>query len=839
MFAPAESSLPLNLPLQSASAIHNEGTSQHHRSFSGSSTVPDNSNPNGLAQPTQKQLNSRSCVTCRRRKVRCNKRNPCSNCTKAGIECIFPAPGRAPRRPKRPQDAELLSRLRRLESVIEQIREKKGNDASPPRQPQGTDTSVANGNYEQPKQQDATATENETRETNRGEEICPYMFEPPDPRVVKPHNIGNEFGRLVIDEGRSRYVNNRFWASLGDEIEEMQDILDPSSSDEDDYPSPSSSANSTGHDGFLMGFYSLSHSLRGYHPSPEQISVLWNVYLENIAPLISILHKPTLKKLFDGPAQNPNLLDKNSEALLFTIYFVSIISMPSEHCQYFLGDTRDVLVSRYRFAVEQALAKANLLNTQNLLLLQAAVIFLIGVRREDDTKFVWAMAAVVLRLAQGLGLHRDGTNFGLKPFETEMRRRLWWQICLLDTRASEDHGTDPQINELMYDTRLPLNIDDEDISPDMQESPTEREGATEMTFSLIRFEITAALRRASYRCPSGRFRFGSAQPPIKACGNIIHIVNRRIEERYIKHCDMNVPIYWVSATVARLILAKLWLIVHHPMTQQDRNANISQGLRENLFLTSIEVVEFARLLETHEHTSKWGWLFRTNMQWYCVAFVLSELCVRRPCSVTDRAWHVVNSVYNVWEEQAKHKKGMLWRPLSRLMKRAAAIREKQQQEMRAQFGSSSTVSEHPLSLPAHAGQTSVDPRLPQFLPQMKLDLDVPAPVAAPVPPEEISSGQLDMSFGEIDLTRGTMGVISDLFPHTDWLAMDPTSEPPSAGADMLGIPNTSTTSVERQQDMSTPQLNWEEWDRVMRDFQMDLQRTETDQPSGNVSDWLA
>lgn len=813
---------------------------RQHRSSSGSFTVPDNSNPNAASQHTQKQLNPRSCVTCRRRKVRCNKRTPCSNCTKAGIECVFPAPGRAPRKSKRPQDAELLSRLRRLEGVIEQIREKKEESVSPPRQPQAADTSLANKDYEQPKQQSTTVIGNGERESNGrpNEEIdCPYMFEPPDPKAVKPHNIGNEFGRLVIDEGRSRYVSNRLWASLGDEIEEMQDILDPSSSDEDDYPSPDSSTNSTGHDGFLLGFYSLSHSLRGYHPNPEYISVLWNVYLENVAPLITILHTPTLKKLFDGPAQNPNLLDKNSEALVFTVYFVSIISMTSENCQYLLGDSRDVLVSRYRFAVEQALAKANLLNTQNLMLLQAAVIFLIGVRREDDTKFVWAMTAVILRLAQGLGLHRDGTNFGLKPFETEMRRRLWWHVCLLDTRASEDHGTDVQIHERMYDTQLPLNINDEDISPDMKEPPTEREGATQMTFSLIRFEITAALRRVSYKCPTGKLPIGNAQPPIETCGNLIQVVNRRMEERYIKHCDMNVPIYWVCATVARLILAKLWLIIHHPMTRHDRKAHISQVSRENLFLTSIEVIEFSRLLETNEHTSKWGWLFRTNMQWHCIAFVLSELCVRPLCPITDRGWYVVNSVYSAWERQANHKKGMLWRPLSRLMKRAAAIRTKQQQEMRV--GPSSTVSDRSLSLPMQAGQTSVDPHLPQFLPQMKLDLDLPVPVPTPIPLEDTSSGQVGMSLGELDLTKGAMGAVNDLFPNPDWLAMDPTSEPPLSGAEMPGISNTSTTSIEHEQNLANSQLNWEEWDQVMRDFQMDLQRNETDQPLGKVSDWLA
>jgi hypothetical protein len=97
------------------------------------------------------------------------------------------------------------------------------------------------------------------------------------------------------------------------------------------------------------------------------------------------------------------------------------------------------------------------------MLLQAAVLFLTCIRQQDDTRFVWTMTAVVLHLAQGLGLHRDGSNFGLNPFETEMRRRLWWHICLLDMRSSEDHASDPQVYEAFYDTRLQLNINDDDI----------------------------------------------------------------------------------------------------------------------------------------------------------------------------------------------------------------------------------------------------------------------------------------------------------------------------------------------------------------------------------------
>jgi hypothetical protein len=91
--------------------------------------TPDSNNGSTSPKPPARSdsihsahLNQRSCVTCRRRKVRCDKIHPsCTNCNKAGIECIVPGPGRAKRKTRKPQDAELLARLKKLEGVIQSL----------------------------------------------------------------------------------------------------------------------------------------------------------------------------------------------------------------------------------------------------------------------------------------------------------------------------------------------------------------------------------------------------------------------------------------------------------------------------------------------------------------------------------------------------------------------------------------------------------------------------------------------------------------------------------------------------------------------------------------------
>ena len=71
-----------------------------------------------------------------------------------------------------------------------------------------------------------------------------------------------------------------------------------------------------------------------------------------------------------------------------------------------------------------------------------------------------------------MGLHRDGSHYGLHPVETEVRRRIWAQIRMLDLRTAEELGCEPTIVEGSYDTSLPIDIPDESLSQLERMTPT-------------------------------------------------------------------------------------------------------------------------------------------------------------------------------------------------------------------------------------------------------------------------------------------------------------------------------------------------------------------------------
>lgn len=309
---------------------------------------------------------------------------------------------------------------------------------------------------------------------------CPYANGKTNPNArgdtsvaidTSAEGLESRFGRLVVEKGRSRYINNSFWASLNNEVwqsrpvtqtpadfqqvEDLKTILIEPSDDEDDVNSPdSSNATFAGHQAFIFGYSSTNVDMRRLHPPEQQARQFWSTFKENVDTLMKVLHIPTFEPFFHKTVENLDTCSKGVEALLFVIYYGAVTSTPAEECLERWGEDRSTLLTRYRVGLEQGLARANFLYCDEVVVLQAFVTFLVLLRRNDDARKIWTLTGLAVRIAQTLGIHRDGSHFGLPPFEIEMRRRLWWQVCILDARSSEDHGCDPTIVEAQFDTKM-------------------------------------------------------------------------------------------------------------------------------------------------------------------------------------------------------------------------------------------------------------------------------------------------------------------------------------------------------------------------------------------------
>ena len=70
----------------------------------------------------------RSCIACRKRKIRCDRHHPCTYCTKIRVQCVYPTPEQ--RESRKLPDDDLLSRLERVESALVRLETTAANDGT-------------------------------------------------------------------------------------------------------------------------------------------------------------------------------------------------------------------------------------------------------------------------------------------------------------------------------------------------------------------------------------------------------------------------------------------------------------------------------------------------------------------------------------------------------------------------------------------------------------------------------------------------------------------------------------------------------------------------------------
>lgn len=355
---------------------------------------------------------------------------------------------------------------------------------------------------------------------------------------------------------------------------------------------------------------------------------------------------------------------------MFAIYYAAISSMEGEDVNLNFGTTKLELISKYCSGVEHALAKADFLNVPDLVLVQAFAIFLLPLNRHESPRFVWMMTGLLIRMSLALGLHRDGSCFErLSPYEIEMRRRVWRVVCALDVRPSEDQGTHHSITVGSFDAKMPLNINDEDITPDSKEFPPERDGLTDMSFARVWYRVTEiAMQMMAH---------GSVSPSLEEQSALLLEIYRSLEEGYLQYsAELNIT-YWVAVTVARLVMAKMTLFIYLPVLFTAPNENLSETLRTKLLVAAIEVAEYNHALNAEQECRHWRWMFQAYTHWHATVYLLLEM-PRRPWSpLVERAWIALHSPWLIPDQTRLSRNKRVWFPLQKLLSNAEKHRAKE------------------------------------------------------------------------------------------------------------------------------------------------------------------
>lgn len=283
------------------------------------------------------------------------------------------------------------------------------------------------------------------------------------------------------------------------------------------------------------------------------------------------------------------------------------------------------------------------------------------------------MDGLAIRIAHSLGLHRDGKRLGLPPFQSEIRRRLWWHLLTRDVRAGEDYGLENTSNLLLTsEVGLPANIDDADISPDMQQAPEPKVGWTAMTFSLIFIDLAKTAQKILTLAAS------SSSPPREEIRAQIIEEGKTRMENWLSHCNPVIPQHRFAQACCRFVFRKYGFITR---LQWDllRHTDPRAG-----FATEANLIEALDLifpmLNEDELLKKYAWASKIYPQYTITIYVLWHLCVRPEGPNVDRAWQAIETLFSGdMRDGLTSRLGIKPSVLTALMAKATLIRQRIQE----------------------------------------------------------------------------------------------------------------------------------------------------------------
>lgn len=432
--------------------------------------------------------------------------------------------------------------------------------------------------------------------------------------------------------------------------------------------------------GFVLSVGGKSSNTHA-HPPSETIHQLWHIFTENVDPLTKIVHVPSLQPAIQKATTDIEKVPRSLEALMFAIYAAAVISLKDKECERRLGESREKLLSRYISATKSALSRAKFMGTMSIVVLQAVVLHLFTVRNIYGPRTIWTLTGVAIRIAEGMGLHRDGAILGIPPFEAEIRRRIWWQLRMHDFRAAElgglakFRGFNPEENTC----EPPANINDDELYPGMVSPAISSSKLTDMILCVLRTEIMSYARRRATNLrkqdkDASRWDDLTSQSDQKTKDAFLEEIEELLESKYLRYCDPSQPLQQLTLLLGRSSLNIIRFQSHHPRRWASP-AQPPESERQSVWKASIALLEQYEIMQSDRRLQGFAWYIGYFLQWHVIIHVLDTLRAKPLMRDAEKTWRIVEATYENNPDVISNTKRPIHVAVGNLCLKAFAARE--------------------------------------------------------------------------------------------------------------------------------------------------------------------
>lgn len=385
-----------------------------------------------------------ACTECRRRKLKCDHRAPCTSCARRGDEasCTYQrfANGVEPERERRLQ-AE--ARLEHLERLVQDLAQNGGASAS--------------------------------HETN----ISPVAGQ-----QMERAEFGMDAKDLVSKE--PVFNGSTHWSAMLADIEGLRSAIIPSEAAaiDDDIHECEENVGTKLIFGSTVPL-STQQVLAQYLPSRQEADRLTSAYFRSRGASAPFIHASYFRRLYQEFWKDPMSAPPLWTSILFSICHIAKSTLELGQVQGY-ADERFSLASAHCLGLGEYFRPKRFSVESLLLFVQAQCMTSL-----DMSPDLGLILGLIIRLATRMGYHKDPDMFSLSAFEREMRRRTWSLCMQLDLLISFQLGLPSNIQYPTWDTRPPRNLQDSDFDEDTKELPPARPDSecTDIVFYIAKHRL--------------------------------------------------------------------------------------------------------------------------------------------------------------------------------------------------------------------------------------------------------------------------------------------------------------------------------------------------------------
>ncbi|GME31802.1 uncharacterized protein LTHEOB_1867 [Neofusicoccum parvum] len=390
-----------------------------------------------------------SCTLCRRRKLKCDRNQPCGTCSNRGLSysCTYVS--------STPSAINRVSQSRRYPQASPGMQDRIN-------QLEGLVVTLMNSVNVKPSPTPALPTALNAQDTE----------------------LSDSFGRISLENDETRYVSGDHWIAILDGIAELKDHFEDNNARPGSSHFPESSQDESDGPRLLFGCnsHATKESILSLIPPRPVADRLVSKYFNAMDIASSMIHGPTFLKDYEKFWLNPSETPLMWLGLLYALMALGTHIQQRESSPLQVLSDHQKVLDAYKEKVVQCLILGKYTkvvpHTIETLLLYFSLEHLPAADTRVDN---WVLAGIIVRVAMRQGYHRDPSHTPqIKPFHAEMRRRHWATIVQLDLMSSTQVGLPRMVNESVCDTAEPRNLLDNDFDEDIIDLPPPRPD-TDMT----------------------------------------------------------------------------------------------------------------------------------------------------------------------------------------------------------------------------------------------------------------------------------------------------------------------------------------------------------------------